>query len=145
METQIDQLMDEKKLREKTVATGKKDLSCKMAILKSITEKKSKIEKPLHAKIELLLSEYNVSAAAYHGGKLNGVDCRRFMHHASSIFSDVLTPLLQSENPDKCTDAVIQYETELHRDIAIVLDTICSRLRKKTGEATPEDFDVVEA
>ncbi len=34
---------------------------------------------------------------------------------------------------------------ELHRDIAIVLDTICSRLCKKMGEATPEDFYVVEA
>ena len=46
------------------------------------------------------------------------------MHHASSIFSDVLTLLLQSENFDRCTDEVIQYETELHRDLAIVLDTI---------------------
>jgi hypothetical protein len=145
LETQIDQLMDEKKLREKTVSTCKKELSGKLATLKAITEKKSKIEKPIHAELELLLSEYNISAAAYHGGKLNGVDCRRFMHHASSIFSDVLTLLLQSENPDRCTDEAIKYETELHRDIAIVLDTICSRLRKKTGEATLEDFDVVEA
>jgi hypothetical protein len=76
LETQIDQLMDEKKLREKTVATCKKELSDKLATLKAITEKKSKIEKPIHAELEFLLSEYNISAAAYHGGKLNGVDCR---------------------------------------------------------------------
>jgi hypothetical protein len=140
LETQIDQLMDEKKLREKNVATGKKDLSSKMATLKSVTEKKSKIEKPIHTEIELLLSEYNISAAAFHGGKLNGVDCRRFMHHASSIFSDVLTLLLQSENLDRCTDVVIQNETELHRDVAIVLDTICSRLRKKNGRGNARRF-----
>jgi hypothetical protein len=33
LETQIDQLMEKKKLWEKTVATGKKDLSSKMAPL----------------------------------------------------------------------------------------------------------------
>jgi hypothetical protein len=35
-------------------------------------------------------------------------------------------------------------ESELHRDILVVLDTICSRLCKKTGEPTQEDYNILE-
>jgi len=66
-----------------------KEFSNKKAALKEATAKKQKIEKPIHVEIELLLNEYNISAAAYHGGKLNSLDCRRFMHYASSIFSEI--------------------------------------------------------
>jgi hypothetical protein len=34
------------------------------------------------AEIENLLLQYNISAAAYHGGKLNGVDCHEKNHPA---------------------------------------------------------------
>jgi hypothetical protein len=51
--------------------------------------KKEKIHKPLHVEIELLLSECNISLATYHGGKLNGVDCQRFMNYATTIFSKI--------------------------------------------------------
>jgi hypothetical protein len=87
---------------------------------------KKKNHKPLHVEIELLLSEYIISLAAYHGGKLNGVDCLRFMHYASTIFFEIRLILLRSQNPERCTNQIIQQESELHRDILIVLDNICS-------------------
>jgi hypothetical protein len=34
------------------------------------------------ASIEVLFEEYNITPAAYHGGKLNGVDCREVMGKA---------------------------------------------------------------
>jgi hypothetical protein len=75
--------------------------------------------------------------AAYHGGKLNAVDCQCFMHYASAFFSENQEILLNSQNHERCTDSVIE-----HRGILIVLDTICSRLCKKTGQAA-EDFNVL--
>ncbi len=145
LERQIDQLMAERKQMEKAVQSGKKEVTNKKAALKEAGAKKQKIEKPIHVEIELLLNEFNISAAAYHGGKLNGVDCRRFMHYSCAIFSDIQTILLNSQNPERCSDSIIRRESELHRDILVVLDTICSRLRKKTGEPTQEDYDIFQA
>jgi hypothetical protein len=66
------------------------------------------------------------------------------MHYASAIFSKIQEILLNSQNPEKCTDSVIEHESELHQDILIVFNTICSKLCKKTGQATEEDLDVLE-
>jgi adenylosuccinate lyase len=74
-ERRINQLVAERRQLEKAVQACKKDVTNKKTALKEATAKKQKIEKPIHVEIELLLNEYNISAAAYHGGKLNGVDC----------------------------------------------------------------------
>jgi hypothetical protein len=76
--------------------TIKKEVVSKKAALREACERKERIYKPLHVQIELLLSEYNISSAAYHGGKLNGVVCRRLMHYASKIFSDIFTSKSES-------------------------------------------------
>ncbi len=120
-------------------ANQKKEVSSKKASLKEACQKKEWIHMPSHVEIKLLLSEYNISAAAYHGGKLNRVDCWRIMYYATDIFSEIQQILLQSQNPDRFSDHIIQQESDLHREILIVLDTICSRLRKKTGEPTQDD------
>jgi len=36
---------------------------------------KNKINTPISVDLENILQNQNISAAAYHGGKLNGVDC----------------------------------------------------------------------
>jgi hypothetical protein len=145
LERRIDQLIADRRQMEKAVQAGKKEVTNKKAALKEAGAKKQKIEKPVHTEIELLLNKFNISAAAYHGGKLNGVDCRRLMHNAFTIFSEIENILLSIQNPERCTDIAIRQESELHRDILSVLDTICSRLRKKTGEPTLEDYEIVEA
>ena len=47
--------------------------------LQSVRAKKKKIDLPIFSQIENILKEYNISSAAYHGGKLNGVDCRELI------------------------------------------------------------------
>jgi len=128
LERQIDQLMAERKQMEKAVQSGKKEVTNKKAALKEAGAKKQKIEKPIHVEIELLLNEFNISAAAYHGGKLNGVDCRCFMHYSCAIFSDIQTILLNSQNPERCSDSIIRRESELHRDIYDILQASIANL-----------------
>jgi len=33
------------------------------------------IDIPIFSHVENILKDHNISAAAYHGGKLNGIDC----------------------------------------------------------------------
>ncbi len=41
--------------------------------------KKKKIEMPILTEMENMLMEHNIFTGAYHGGKLNGVDCHEFI------------------------------------------------------------------
>jgi hypothetical protein len=52
----------------------------------SVRAKKKKMDMPIYSHVENILKDYNISAAAYHGGKLNGVDCREFIRLAKSHF-----------------------------------------------------------
>jgi hypothetical protein len=137
LEQWIDQLIGERKRLEKTAAASRKELTNNnnnnnnKAELKGIVLKKTKIDKPAHSEIENLLNVCNISAAAYYGGKLNWVDCQCFMQYASDIFSKIL--FLESQNAERCSHSIIEHEMQLQRDICVVMDTVCSRLHKKTG------------
>jgi hypothetical protein len=51
------------------------------------------------------IKKRNISAAAYHGGKLNGVNCHELLTIAMDLFNDGIQPyLLSVVNPDKCED-----------------------------------------
>jgi hypothetical protein len=84
LDRQIDLPMVQRKELEKSVQTIKKEVVRRKAALKEACQRKEKNHKPLHVEIELLLSEYNISSAAYHGGELNGVDRWHFMHYADT-------------------------------------------------------------
>jgi len=60
------------------------------------------------------------------------------------FFSEIQAILLNSQSPERCTNSVIQHESELHQDILIVLDTTCSKLCKRTGEAVEKACNVFE-
>jgi len=47
--------------------------------MNKILRDKKKIDLPVSAEIESILLQYNISAAAYHGGRLNGIDCRELI------------------------------------------------------------------
>ena len=109
-------------------------------------KKKKKLETPVLAEIENILKKRNISAAAYHGGKLNGVDCRELLTIAMDLFNDAIQPyLLSVVNPDKCEDSMIINSCTLHRDISMTLDVLCSLLRMKNGEPQQEHFDKADA
>jgi hypothetical protein len=43
----------------------------------------------MHLEIENLLMQFNISAAAYHGGKINGVHFHRVMQQAQLVFQEI--------------------------------------------------------
>jgi hypothetical protein len=69
-----------------------------------------------------MLLQHNISAAAYHGGKLNGV----------------------ASNPDRCSDNTFIKTCSLYRDLFVTLDNLSSKFRMKHGEPTEEDYKEAE-
>jgi len=55
-------------LKRKILAEKKKDVQ-------EIIKRKKNIYMPVTADLENILNSYNIMAAAYHSGKLYGVDC----------------------------------------------------------------------
>jgi beta-phosphoglucomutase-like phosphatase (HAD superfamily) len=86
LEEHIKTLLDEQINLEADIKLKKASLQKAKKELKSVREKKKKIDMPLFSQIENLLKEYNISAAAYHSGKLNGVDCHELIQLAKPLF-----------------------------------------------------------
>ncbi len=94
--------------------------------------------------MENLLSEYGITPVKYHGGKLDGVDCREVMSHAKILFVEIEALLLDVLHTDQCSDAHIKHVCGIHRDIFVTLDTISSKIRMKHGDPTLDDFATFE-
>jgi hypothetical protein len=88
--------------------------------------------------------KYSISPAAYHGGKLNGVDCQEVMKQAKPLFADIILLLLSVSHPGRCADDVITSNCELFRDICVTLDTISSKMTIENGLPTEEDFIIAQ-
>ena len=50
------------------------------------------------------------------------------MHYSCAIFSEIQTILLNSQNPERCSDSIIRRESELHRDIYDILQASIANL-----------------
>jgi hypothetical protein len=94
--------------------------------------------------VENILKEHNISAAAYHGGKLNGFNCHELIQLAKPIFSHFETQLLSITHADRCSDEKIINACNLHHDICTMLDYLASKLRLKCGKPTKDDYEVVQ-
>jgi hypothetical protein len=79
-----------------------------------------------------ILKTFSISrnnlAAAYHGGKLNGVDCCQLIS-----LTKVIGPLLQDQllavtHTDRCSSEVIIDTCTVHHDICLTLDLISSKI-----------------
>jgi len=112
--------------------------------LKSVRAKKSKIDFPIFSKVENILKEYNISAALYHGGKLNMVDCHELIRLAKPIFLQLETELLSVTHEDRCSKEKIIDACHLHCDICVMLDLAASKLRLKNGEPCQQDYQALE-
>jgi hypothetical protein len=112
--------------------------------LKNIRNAKLKVEMPFFSEIENILLEYGITSAAYHGGKLNGVDCCELLSRGKSIFERFKGCLLAVSHPGRCSDDIIVQACDLHRDICVTLDSFTSKLRMKNGEPQENDFVIAE-
>ncbi len=88
--------------------------------------------------------KHNISAAAYHGGKLTGVDCRELIHLAKQIFPLFQAYLLATEHKDRCNNDVIIQTCQVHCVICDTLDLISSKIRLKYQVPEQHDFVTLE-
>jgi len=96
---------------------------------------KKKIDTPILVDLENILRNKSISAAAYHGGKLNGVDCRKLLTIAHTIFDVEIQPyLLSIQHQGWCSDNKIIFSCNLHRDMFATLDALTLILRMRNGE-----------
>ena len=93
--------------------------------------------------MENILSNYEISPARYHGGKLNGVDCRAFMSKANDICSEIQVMLLSVDHPQRCSDESIIDRCNIYCKILVTLDLISSKIRIKQGHLKDEDVRVL--
>jgi len=143
-EREISELVQQRKLLEKDVPLKRKIVSDRKKELQNIQGGKKKIDLPVSASIENLLNDYNISAAAYHGGKLNGVDCRELIGITKDIFPQLQDKLLAVTHADRCSSEVIIHTCNVHRDICLTLDLISSKIRMKFQEPEDEDYRILE-
>ena len=108
--------------------------------LKELQSKKTKLDKPTIATMENILLKYEISPARYHGGKLNGVDCRELMYKAVMIFEEVEELLLSIDHPQRCSSHTIRQRCKVYCDTLITLDLISSKIRIKQGHLKDGDL-----
>jgi hypothetical protein len=53
----------------------------------------------LEVQVLSILSHFEICPAWYHGGKLNGVDCREFMSKVKAFFTEIKEMLLSIDHP----------------------------------------------
>jgi hypothetical protein len=140
---EIQQVLLDKKAEQKQREAGVKAkranyLSAKTSF-KELRMKKTKSDRPVMVEVEDILEKFEISAAAYHGGDLNGVCARRLMANAKIIFEDIQAYLLRYENDEKCSDDYIFHFCDLYSSIFATLDAITAKLQIKSGNATAEE------
>jgi hypothetical protein len=110
-----------------------------------VRKKKKKLDTPILAHLENILRKRNICAAAYHGGKLNGVDCRELMTVANEIFDfDIKPYLLSISRENRCPDSKIENACNIHRDICTTLDALTGIIRIKNGIPQHSHFEAAE-
>jgi hypothetical protein len=106
--------------------------------------KKKKADRPVRTEIQNILEKFCISAAAYHGGDLNGVCARHLMAHSEEIFSNIQPYLLAYEHDGRCSDEYIRHFCDLYRSIFATLDVIMAKLHIKSGCAHEDDCMTLE-
>jgi len=129
---------------KKDVSTRREIFSAASKALKAIQQKKDKSDTPTVATMENIFLQYEISPAKYHGGKLNGVDCREVMTKAKVLFRDIKSLLLSISHPNRCSDDTIIQRCNIFQDILVTMDLICSKIRIKRGELKGSDVAEVK-
>jgi hypothetical protein len=140
----ISELVEQRKRLEKDVSLKRKAVVDVKKDFQKIAKEKKKIDLPVSADIENILNRYNITAAAYHGGKLNGVDCRELLRLSKEIFPLFEAQLLAVSHPERCSSNLIIDVCNVHSDICVTLDTIASKIHMKHQEPQQEDYCILE-
>jgi hypothetical protein len=98
LDDEIEWLSQEQKRLKANASDKRKTFLDTSKALKEDQAKKTKIDRPTTATMENILSNYEICPARYHGGKLNGVDCRELMSKAKEIFGEIQAMLLSVDH-----------------------------------------------
>lgn len=131
--------MEEQKWLKEDATSKRKIFYAAAKAYKEIQAQKTKLDKPTVATVENILLAYNISPARYHGGQLNGVDCRELMSKAKQILPDIEAALHTVEHPQRCSDQTIEQRCKIYRECLVTLDFIASKIRIKHGNITDGD------
>jgi hypothetical protein len=144
LDNSISALVAQWKQLEQDLSQKRKKLTEARAKFKDVWEKKKKAETPILAELENILLEHNINAAAYHGGKLNGVNCCEFVQLSDTLYQQLVIYLLFTCSPNRCCDDITKKTCALFRYICITLDSLASKLQLKHGEPQEEDYVTAE-
>ena len=140
VENNIADIVNSRKEIESAISKKRMLLGERKKELQKMQKEKKRISRPVSADIENILMDHNISAAAYHGGKLNGVACRSLILQAKDIFPKFQNCLLAVDHPDRCMEQVIIDTCSVHNNICVTLDTISSKIRLKHLEPLGDDY-----
>jgi hypothetical protein len=143
-EAHISELVEQRKNLEKDATLKRKMVMEKRKDFHQLLKTKKKNDLPVSAELENILNSYNITAASYHGGKLNGVDCRKLIRLTKEIFPLFQAQLLAVSHPDRCSSNIIIDACSVHRDLFVTLDLISSKIRLKYNEPQPEDYSILD-
>jgi hypothetical protein len=114
----ISLLVWQRKNLEANLSEKRKNAAIAKSELKQVREKKLKVNMPVFTDIKNILVEFGITAAAYHGGKLNGVDCWELIKLAKPIFEQFQTMLLSVSHPGRCSnDTIVRVADKLLEDL----------------------------
>ncbi len=133
LDDEIEALSQEQKRLKVDASSKRKTFLESSKALKEEQAKKTKLDRPTTATMENILLNYEISPARYHGGKLNGVDCREFMSKAKDVCSEMQAMLLSVDHPQRCSDENIIDRCSIYCKILVTLDLISSKIRIKQG------------
>ena len=134
IDDEIESLTQEQKRLKADASAKRKAFMEASKVLKELQAKKTKLDKPTIATIENILLKYEISPARYHGGKLNGVDCRELMYKSVPIFEEIEQLLLSIDHPQRCSSHTILQRCKVYSDTLVTLDLISSKIRIKQGQ-----------
>jgi hypothetical protein len=144
IDDEIESLIQEQK-RLKTDALAKRKAFMEASkVLKELQAKKNtKLDKPTIATVENILLKYEISPARYHGGKLNGNDCRELMYKSAPIFEETEQLFLSIEHPQRCSSHTIMQWCKVYSDTLVTLDLISSEIRVKQGKLKDNNLSML--
>ncbi len=143
-DVEISDMVKQRKDFDRDLQLKRKCASDAKGALKKLRESKNKMQMPVFAEIENIFLKFGITAAAYHGGKLNGVYCHELIKLAKQIFECFQGCLLSVSHLNRCSKDIIINACNLHRDMCITLDALTSKIRMKKGEPQEDDYELAE-
>jgi hypothetical protein len=98
-----------------------------------------------HIEHRIYVFKYNLKRAAYHGGKFNGVHCRKIMQEGDGLIDDIESYLKEFKHASKLADDnEIEVICDLIKRLLRTLNTVFSKLRMPHGTPVENDYEVLE-